>query len=388
MSAHDGDRAVGIARSPRTSKWLLASRRAEGRFARGWRPSADSPLSVGALCFAVAALANAVLLHESGRLSGDSPYYERIASHPAGPHNFPYAFRIGLPYVVHVLPFSHTFSWELLALLAAGGAGGVLYALLREFEIDRSLAGWLAVGFSVSPTLLVVFLRDGRGVDAAAIFVITLGCLFIVRRQRLALAATLLVGTTIHESCLFLIPLTYAVWAQRPLDLRALRDVAAVAAVPIVVYAYLRISIVAVGEAYQPGYTGPFLHGRIDVLRDALQNGGWHVELRRLALVYGPLWLAAPFALRELPFARRGLVLVGLCLVSMTFALDWGRAIFFAAPIIYVAAAYAVRNRRRLAVATVIGLLALDCGYAVYMQVHGVKHGLDTTAPPARGPVY
>jgi hypothetical protein len=345
-------------------------------------------LSVGALCFVVAVLANAVLLHESGRLSGDSPYYERIASHPAGPHNFPYAFRIGLPYVVHVLPFSHTFSWELLALLAAGGAGGALYALLREFNIDRSLAGWLAVGFSVSPTLLVVFLRDGRGVDAAAIFVITLGCLFIVRRRTLALAATLLVGTTIHESCLFLIPLAYAVWAQRPLDLRALRDVGSVAAVPIVVYAYLRISIVAVGEAYQPGYTGSFLHGRTDVLRDALQNGGWHVELRRLALVYGPLWLAAPFALRELPFARRGLVLVGLCLASMTFALDWGRAIFFAAPVIYVAAAYAVRNRCRLAVAMVIGLFALDCGYAVYMQAHGVKHGLDTTAPPARGPVY
>lgn len=365
--------------------WLARWRRdRQGESGRGL----GSPLAVGVLCFAVAALANAVLLHESGRLSGDSPYYERIASHPAGPHNFPYAFRVGLPYLVHVLPFSHTFSWELLALLAAGGAGGALYALLLEFDIDSPLAAWLAVGFSVSPTLLVVFLRDGRGVDAAAIFVITLGCLFIVRRQQLALAATLLVGTIIHESCLFLIPLTYAVWAQRPLDLRALRDVAAVAVVPIAVYAYLRISIVAVGEAYQPGYTGSFLHGRTDVLRDALQNGGWHVELRRLALVYGPLWLAAPFALRELPFARRGLVLVGLCLASMTFALDWGRAIFFAAPVIYVAAAYAVRNRRRLAVAMVIGLLALDCGYAVYMQVHGVKHGLDTTAPPARGPVY
>ncbi len=339
------------------------------------------------VCFAVAALANAVLLHESGRLSGDSPYYERIASHPAGPHNFPYAFRVGLPYLVHALPFSHAFSWELLALLAAAGAGGALYALLLEFGTDGTLAAWLAVGFSVSPTLLVVFLRNGRGVDAAAILVITLGCLFIVRRQKLALAVTLLVGATVHESCLFMVPLAYAVWAERPLDLRALRDVAIIAAVPVVFYVYLRASIVAVGEAYQPGYTGTFLHGRSQVLDDALSNGGWHVELRRLALVYGPLWLAAPFALRGLAFARRGLVLVGLCLVSMTFALDWGRAIFFAAPVFYVAGAYALRNRRRLAVATVIGLLALDFGYAVYMQVHGVSHGLDTTAPPARGPV-
>jgi hypothetical protein len=387
LSADDGEHVIGIS-SAGAKRLALAAARGEARQARGRWPDLGSPLGVGVLCFAVAALANAVLLHESGRLSGDSPYYERIASHPAGPHNFPYAFRIGLPYLVHVLPFSHTFSWELLALLAAGGAGGALYALLLEFDIDRPLAGWLAVGFSVSPSLLVVFLRDGRGVDAAAVLVITLGCLFIVRRQKVPLVVTLLVGTTIHESCMFLVPLMYAVWAERPIDPKALRDVAAVAAVPVAVYLYLRASIVAVGEAYQPGYTGPFFQARIDVLRDALQNGGWHVELRRVALVYGPLWLAAPFAVRALRFARRGLMLVGFCLVSMTFALDWGRAIFFAAPVIYVAAAYAVRNRRRLAVAMVIGLLALDCGYAVYMQVHGVKHGLDTTAPSARGPVY
>jgi hypothetical protein len=225
-------------------------------------------------------------------------------------------------------------------------------------------------------------------VAVAAIAMITLGTLFIVRRKKLALTATLLIGTTIHESCLFLIPFAYAVWAERPLDLRALRDVAVVAAAPIAVYAYLRISIVAVGQAYQPGYTGAFIPARFDVLDDALKNGGWRIELRRLVLVYGPLWIAAPFALRDLPFARRGLVLVALCVLSFTFALDWGRAIFFAAPVIYVAGAYTIRNRRRLATATIIALLALDLGYAAYMQVHGVKHDLDTNAPPARGPVY
>jgi hypothetical protein len=61
--------------------------------------------------------------------------------------------------------------------------------------------------------------------------------------------------------------------------------------------------------------------------------------------------------------------------------------IFFAAPVIYVAGAYALRNRRRLAIACIIGLLAVDFGYIAYMQVHGVKHDLDSTGPPARGPV-
>ena len=358
-----------------------------GRLVR--RPSArfGSAAAVGALCTTVAAVVNVVLVHQVG-VSGDEPYYARIANHPPGPHNFPYAFRIGLPYLVHVLPFSQSFSWELLALLAAGVAGGALFALMGEFEIDQRLAVWLAIGFVISPPLLVVFLRNGIEVDSAAIMVITLGCLLIVRRQLVALAITLLVGTTIHEACLFLIPFAYAVWADRLIDGRAFRDLALVAIGPVLVYIYLRSSIVAVGERYQPGYYGPFSTERIDVLRDALRGGGWKTELRRMAIVYGPLWIAAPFALPKLRFARRGLVLVALCLGSMTFALDWGRMIFFAAPVIYVAAAYVLQNRRRLALLAVVGLLAVDLGYAGYMQFHGVKHGLDSTAPPARGPVY
>jgi hypothetical protein len=344
---------------------------------------APRPVLVGGLCLAVAATLNALLVHESGRLSGDSPYYERIASHPAGPHNFPYAFRIGVPYLVHVLPFSHAVSWPLLALLADAVAAGAMFALLREFDVGERLAVWLCVGFSVSPPLLVVLLRNGRELDAAAIMVITLGALFIVRRQMLLLGVTLLVGTTIHESCLFLIPFAYAVWAERLVDPRALRDLAIVAAAPVIVYVYLRMSILAVGR----GYSGGPVQGRFDVIRQALDNGGWRLELRRIAIDYGPLWLAAPFALRELRFARRGLMLVAPCLASMTFALDWGRALFFAAPVIYVSGAYALRHRRRLAVATVIALLALDLGYAGYMQVHGVKHGLDSNGPPAHGPV-
>jgi hypothetical protein len=353
------------------------------------RPSGDIklPALVGVLCLAVSGALNAVLTHQVG-VSGDEPYYSRIAAHPAGPHNFPYAFRVGVPYLVHVLPFSYAFSWELLALLAGAAAGGALFALLDEFDIGRRLALGLAIGFVISPPLLVVLLRNGREVDAAAILVITLGCLFIVRRRRVALMVTLLVAATIHESCLFLIPLAYAVWADRPVDRQALRDVLLVATVPVLLYVYLRTSIVAVGESYQPGYNGAFITERIDVLRDALGSGGWKGELRRMAIVYGPLWLAAPFALSRLGFARRGLVLVALCAASMTFALDWGRMVFFAAPVIYVAAAFVLRDRRRLAVAAVAGLLLVDFGYAVYMQVHGVKHGLDSTAPPARGPVF
>ena len=66
-----------------------------------------------------------------------------------------------------------------------------------------------------------------------------------------------------------------------------------------------------------------------------------------------PPLLLGGFLLERLGFARRGLVLVALCAASMTFALDWGRMVFFAAPVIYVAAAFVLRDRRRLAPARV-----------------------------------
>ena len=334
-------------------------------------------LRAALLCAAAVVLADALLRHESG-LSGDEPFYDRMAAHPGGPHNFPYAYRVGVPWLVHVLPFSHVVSFTLLAVLAIAASGAALYVLLGEFEIRTGLATALVVGFAVSPTLLVVLVRHGRSVDPVSVLVMILGCLFIVRRQRVAFAVTALIGVTVRESTLFLIPFAYAVWAERPFDRRALRDVALTSALPIVAYVVLRTSIDAVGRQYVPGYTGPFLRARVDLVRAALSGSNLPLELRRIGLAYGPLWLVAPFALAGLAFARRGLVLVALCVASMTFAFDWGRIIFLAAPLFFVASAWVLRDRRRLAIAAVIALFSLDVGYAIYLQVYGVKHGLDT----------
>lgn len=342
-----------------------------------------APLLVALLCLLVVGAVDAVMHHEQG-ISGDERFYERMASHPGGPHNFPYAYRIGVPWLVHVLPFSHVVSFTAIALLAIAASAGALYALLREFETPPALATALAVSFSLSPPLLVTLLRHGRSVDPVTVLVITIGTLFIVRRQRLALALTILAGATVHESCLFLIPFAYAVWARRLVDADALKDLALVATLPIVVYLRIRTSIDAVGKQYIPGYSGPFLRERYEIVKQGLQDGTWKRELRRLAAAYGPLWLTAPFALRTLPFARRGLVLVGLCALSMTFAFDWERVMFFAAPVIYVSSAHVIAPRRRLAVLTVAALFALDLGYGIYMQVYGVTHGLDANIVTSR----
>lgn len=351
----------------------------------GW-PRVPPAVGVGLLCLALVALVSAVIRHERG-LSGDEPFYERMASHPGGPHNFPYAYRVGIPWLVHLLPFSHVVSFTALAWLGIAAAAAALYVLLTDFGTEQVLAAALCVGFALSPTLLVVIVRNGRSIDPASVLVLVLGCLFIVRRQRVALTATMLLGVAVRESTLFLIPLAYVVWAERPLDRVALRDAVLTCLAPVAAYVALRTSITAVGRQYEPGYSGPFLDARFDLVGQALSGSTWPIELRRLAYTYGPLWLVAPFALRDLRFARQGLVLVALCLASMTFAFDWGRIIFLAAPVFYVAAAHVVRHRSRLALATVITLLAVDVGYGVYLQVHGVQYGLDNSV--GRGiPVY
>ena len=341
---------------------------------------------VGLLCLVAVMLVDAIMRHESG-LTGDEPFYERMATHPSGAHTFPYAFRVVVPWLVHVLPFSHVVSFTLLAWLAIAASGGALYELLGEFEIGSRLALGLTLGFVLSPPLLVVLLRHGRSIDPASILVLMLGSLFIVRRQKPALAITALIGVGVRESSMFLIPFAYAVWARTLFDRDALRDTAEIAVLPVAAYVTLRTTISSAGRQYIPGYTGPFLRNRIHLIRTALSGHTLLLELRRLAYTYGPLWLLAPLALKDLRFARRGLALVALCAASMTFAYDWGRIIFLAAPVFYVAAGWVVRNRRRLALATVIALFALDLGYAIYMQAYGVAHGIDTSVSH-RVPVY
>ncbi len=339
-------------------------------------------LAVTVACLVLAALADALLRHERGA-TGDEPFYVQMAAHPGRAHSFPYAYRIAVPWLVHLLPVSQGAAFQAVALLTIAAAGGVLFVLVRDFEVPGPLGAGLAVGFAASPNFVVVLLRHGQSVDPPSILIMVLGCLFIVRRRMLALALTLAVGVAVKETSLFLIPLAYAVWAQRPVDRRALRDVALVAAAPVAVYLLIRAAVPAIGHDYTPGYSGPFLSARAHVFDQVFTAA----QLRRVAYAFGPLWLVAPFALRDVAFARRGLVLIALCVIGMSVAEDAGRDIFIAAPVVYVAAATVAAHRRRLALALVIALLTVDVGYALYMQFYGVTHGLDAT-PKSAIPVY
>ncbi|MDQ3723183.1 MAG: hypothetical protein M3376_09000, partial [Actinomycetota bacterium] len=321
------------------------------------------------------------LVRDAPTPQGDDLVYERMADDPTAPHTFVFAFRIAVPWLVHVLPFEHGFSFSVVAWLCSGAAGAVLFLLLERLDIARRVSLPLAFVLVLSPPLLVASLRQGYNPDPVTVLVMLAGALFIVERRPVPLALTMLVGALNRESALFLAPLAYAVWAQRPLDRAALIGVLAVAVPAAAAFCALRFAIPTVGREQVPGYGASLIGGRIDVFTDGLR-AFFDVEARRLALIFGPLWLLAPFALRDLSFARRGLVLVPLCLLAMTFALDWGRVAFVAAPLVYAAAAWTLQRHPRLLAPTLALCALMIAGYAAYMQLAGTQNIIDAGLPP------
>jgi len=349
------------------------------------RPAVYRPrLQRQAACVGLAGALALALLSEVSRREpvprGDDLIYERMAQHPFAAHTFPFAYRIGLPWLVHVLPFGHTTSFLLLAWLAAGGAAGFAFVLMRRLDTPAGLAAGLAAALSISPPMLLVALRDGRNPDAMTMLFMMAATLFIVERRIRVLTVTLLVGVLFREAVAFVIPLAYAVWAVGALDAKAARAAILSGAPALLALAALHLTIGSVGEGMVPGYGGSLIGQRLIVVESGL--GSLFTEARRMFSIYGPLWLAAPLALRGSRFARRGLVLVACSLASMTFALDWGRMIFLSAPVFYPAGAHTLTRRPGWRIPALAAFALLILGYAIYMDRSGLLHGIIDNPPP------
>lgn len=335
-------------------------------------------VAVGVAGTAALALVD-LLVRDQPEPRGDTLIYERMAEDPTGTHTYVFAYRIAVPWLVHALPFGHETSFTVLAWLFSGAAGGVLYLLLSDLGIRRSISVLLALMLVLSPPLVVASLRQGRNPDPLSVLILVAGSLFIVRRQPVPLAITMLIGALNRESALFLGPLAYAVWADRLWDPAVLRRVVVASAPAVAAFVALRLAIPTVGREAVPGYDS-LIGGRLDILEQSFERR-WE-EIRRVASAYGPLWLLLPLGLAHQRFARRGLVLLGLCLVSFLFALDWQRIVFLAAPVVYAASAAALERYPRLRMPTLVLGALLVFGYAAYMQVHGVDNIIDEPLPP------
>jgi hypothetical protein len=228
--------------------------------------------------------------------------------------------------------------------------------------------------------MLLVSLRQGRNPDAVAVLAMFAGTLCVVDRRPRAFAVVLLLGALVRETTLFLIPFAYVMWAERPFDTTALRRTALASVPALAAYAAVRWAMPTVGREHVLGYDKGLVAGRREVL-DAARDQAWE-QTRRVASAFGPLWLCLPFALRGMRFARAGLIVVGLTAVACLFALDWGRILFLAAPVAFVAGGWVLERHRRAAVAVLAAFAVVNVGYAVHMDRSGVVNGIDRAAPP------
>jgi hypothetical protein len=330
------------------------------------------------VCAVLALLA--ALMPKEGVPHGDDLIYEDIAREPFGTHTFPFGLRFGLPLLVHVLPLGGGTAFLALAILCAGAAAGFAYLLMRELGSGPTLAASLAVLMCLSPPFLVVILRHGRNTDIATVLLMLAATYFAVRRRYWQLAVTMLLGVTVREAVLFIGPLAYALWATRPVDRDAAMRTLAVTMPALGAYLAIRLGFHTVGKAQVPGYSGSLVKERVSVIELGLRSP--FQEARRMFSVYGPLWLVAPVALAGMRFARRGLVLVALSLVSMTYALDWGRMSLLAAPVFYPAAAWVLERHPKLQRPTLAAFVVLIVVYAIYMAHSGVRTGILEAGPP------
>jgi hypothetical protein len=372
MIAAKGHATAGIPseQSASTAPSEISQKHAE------WRRVLALAVSV---CAALALLA--ALMPKEGVPHGDDLIYEDIAREPFGTHTFPFGLRFGLPLLVHVLPLGGGTAFLALAILCAGAAAGFAYLLMRELGSGPTLAASLAVLMCLSPPFLVVILRHGRNTDIATVLVMLAATYFAVRRRYWQLAVTMLLGVTVREAVLFIGPLAYVLWATRPVDRAAAMRALAVTAPALGAYLAIRLGFHTVGKAQVPGYTGSLVKERVSVIELGLRSP--FQEARRMFSVYGPLWLVAPAALAGMRFARRGLVLVALSLVSMTYALDWGRMILLAAPVFYPAAAWVLERHPKLQRPTIAAFALLIVVYTIYMAHSGVRTGIvEAGLPP------
>ena len=144
----------------------------------------------------------------------DDLIYERMAEEPFEPHTYVFAFRVAVPWLVHVLPFSHDVSFSVLGVAVRGaaaaccsccssasGSRGASRSRSRSSSPSRRRCSSRACGRGATPT------RSRRSSWSRAP---------VHRRAQARPARAHDARRRVQpRGALFLAPLAYAVWAER-----------------------------------------------------------------------------------------------------------------------------------------------------------------------------
>jgi hypothetical protein len=238
-------------------------------------------LVVFVICFAATlAIRSRTLLFGPSSPQWNEPIdhfkYEYVAEHPLGSfHIQPTCWRIGVPLLVRLLPFSTYRSFDLLGILFLGLTGGLIYLWLLAIPRPRDEAILGVIMFYALGPAVKLLLFSVESPDPASYFFIVLALYAIYRENDWLCACALAAGMFTKETLIIVVPLHYTLKAKGLWDLPRLKRTAWVALPAICVFIGIRTYIPAWNN--RPDYVQslPFIYTQVSAgdVDYTLKNG-------------------------------------------------------------------------------------------------------------------
>lgn len=200
----------------------------------------------------------ALLVARTTLLTQDNPDFARpqdlqqylyMAQHGAfSLHIAPYGWRVGLPFMVSLLPMEPAVGFFVVSFVALWLTAVVVYYLVRQFGMGRGPA-LIGMIMFLSLSWAVKFnLGDFWLTEPVAFLILSLATLLLGASRPIAASGLMALGSLFRESTLVLAPLFYTLRARRPWDARAALEAVALVLPTIVVMVAIRIAIPALNS--------------------------------------------------------------------------------------------------------------------------------------------
>jgi hypothetical protein len=246
--------------------------------------------------------------------------YNAMAVNPRLATAAPFAFRVLIPFTVHLLPVAAWIGFHIVTAVAIAAAGVLLFDLVeREFG---TVQGMLAVALLWTSGAVSLSLRAPGRIDAALLF-FGVATMYLARRVGWWwAAAAVAVGISAHElTAMYLVPLVVAAWpAMRQRSLLLVLPAA-------VVFVVLHFTPLLYGYVIAP-YPALSAGNRemIRSLEEARAGGLLQAGLQAAVVALGLAWVLAAMGWRRCPPFYRAMATVLIpAVAAFAIAADWDR---------------------------------------------------------------
>jgi hypothetical protein len=260
----------------------------------------------------------------------DAHIYVAMAESPTVFTMPPYAYRIGVPWVAHLLPFSIEMNFFLLTCFGLLAALVLGYILFRELGYSHGLA-LLGLSFVAAAPEVSVYLGNHFLVDPLALGLI-LAVLVAIEKGVSAgpIALLLLIASLFKETAFFVVPVLYLRLAgARRVDRQAAWQTLLISAPAIVASLTLRLAWGGAFDAFP--YLSPW-EG---------QRRAWYGSMEAYQAIWSGLFgylavlaIVNAFSERWRDFVRRYLPYAALVVAQLLVPQNPERMLFFAFPVV------------------------------------------------------